>query len=92
VSTLQVVAEEMATAFAAEGAPGHFDADDVAEMVRQHASALGDVSTLLRDVLRCWVGQPLPQGDQLGTASVISDGEAAVWWQDAPSKVRLRSL
>ena len=90
VTALQVVAEEMATAFAADGAPGCFDTDDVAEMVRQHASALGDVSALLRDVLRCWAEEPPSQSEPPGGAGVIPDGDAAVWWLDAAGKVRLR--
>ena len=79
----------MARACAAEVTPGTYDAEDVATMVRQHASALGDVSALLRDVLRCWAGQPQPQSEPPGTACVIPDGEAAVWWQDTAGRVRM---
>ena len=89
----QVVAEEMASAFAAESDQiPHCDADDVAEMVRQHASALGDVTSMLRDVLRCWADEPQQLPPALGDACVFPEGETGLWWQDSASKVSVHTL
>ena len=86
----QVIAEDMAAAFPVhDDQPGHCDAEDVAEMVRQHAPALGDVSTMLRDVLRCWADAPPQLVTAASDACVVPEGETGLWWQDAAGKVRL---
>ena len=86
----QVAAEEMAAAYpTSDEHSGHCDAEDIADMVRQHAPALGDVSTMLRDVLRCWAdASPQPAAAPVD-ACVVPDGETGLWWQDAAGKVRV---
>jgi len=86
----QILAEEMADAFPSSSAqPGHCDAEDIAGMVRQHAPALGDVSAMLRDVLRCWADASPQQAAVPSDACVVPEGETGLWWQDAAGKVRV---
>jgi len=86
----QVVSEMMADAFpASDDQPGHCDAENIAEVVRLHAPALGDVSAMLRDVLQCWADAPPQITTAPSDACVVPEGETGLWWQDAAGKVRV---